>query len=447
MFAALHALAQRRDQVRGQAVLRLVALHVEQAHARQHRVLDGAFAQLELAVAARPGVVPAFQRRRGRSEHDRYAQLARAPYRQVARRVAQAFLLLVRGIVLLVDDDHLQVRQRGEDRQAGAEDDARAALVRGQPVQHALAFGQAAVQRRQHHAGEARADIPFQLGGQVDFGDQDQDLRVGFALQHLRTSLQVHLGLAAAGDAVQQDRREAGGAADGVGRFLLRGVQHRHRNRRGVVQRIVLVHLLQRAVQVDRGRHAQVLRQPWQGDLAQRTLVIVGGEGGQRQPLGGQGRQLAAHGKRILQLFRGYVGIVPDPDDEPDYFARAETDQRQLADRRLGPGLARPAVIEAAVEGGVEGDPEDAEAHQVGVRQGYPPRADRKHAFAGDACALHEVVDNFVNKLWIQGKKFVLCTRHARLRKKSNKFFRLNSITCELYLYTVVFVALSADCA
>jgi hypothetical protein len=50
--------------------------------------------------------------------------------------------------------------------------------VRGQPVQHALALGQAAVQGRQHHAGEARADIPFQLRRQVDFRDQDQDLRV-----------------------------------------------------------------------------------------------------------------------------------------------------------------------------------------------------------------------------------------------------------------------------
>jgi hypothetical protein len=59
--------------------------------------------------------------------------------------------------------------------------------------------------------------------------------------------------------------------------------------------------------------------------------------------------------------------------------------------------------------------------------------------FSQDASGLDEVVDNFVNKLWNKVEKFVLCTRHAGLRKKSNIFIRLISSTCVLYLFTVVF--------
>lgn len=66
--------------------------------------------------------------------------------------------------MLFVDDDQLELRQRGQNGQPGAQHDAGLALVRGQPVQHAFAFGQAAVQRGQHDAREARADIAFQLG-------------------------------------------------------------------------------------------------------------------------------------------------------------------------------------------------------------------------------------------------------------------------------------------
>ncbi len=285
LFAPFQAQAQRRHQRRRQAVLGLVALHVEQGHARQHGVAHGALAQFKLAVAARARVVPAFERGRGRSQHDGDGQLARAPHGQVARRVAQAFLLLVRGVVLLVDDDHLQLRQRGQDGQARAQHDARAALVGGQPMQHALAFGQAAVQGGQHHAGKARADIALELGREVDLGDQDQDLALGFAREHARASLQVDLGLAAARDAVQQHGREAGRRTDGVGRALLGRVQLRHVDGAGVMRGVGLGQLLDGAVERHGGPHAQVLGQAGQRHLAQRTLVVVGREADQRQPV------------------------------------------------------------------------------------------------------------------------------------------------------------------
>ena len=296
--------------MRSQAVFRLVALHVEDLDARQDGIFHRPFAQFQLAVAPRLRMVPAFQRGRGRTEHDGNLQLPGAPHGQVARRIAQAFLLLVGRVVFLVDDDQFQFRQGRQDGQPGAEHDARLALVGGQPVQHALAFGQAAVQGGQHDAGKARADIAFQLGRQIDFRHQDQDLRIVLARQHLSAGLQIHFRLAAARHAVQQGRLEALRAADGIGRFLLGGIQCRHVQRRAIVRIGQLGQLLDGAVQCHGGQHAQILRQTRQRHLAQRTLVVIGGEGGQRQPLLRQRRQLAAHGQHVLQFRGGHVGTA-----------------------------------------------------------------------------------------------------------------------------------------
>ena len=54
-------------------------------------------------------------------------------HREIARRIAKPFLLLVGGIVLLVDDDQAESRQRGEHRRTRADHDARLAAVRGAP--------------------------------------------------------------------------------------------------------------------------------------------------------------------------------------------------------------------------------------------------------------------------------------------------------------------------
>ena len=59
---------------------------------------------------------------------------------------------------------------------------------------------------RQH--GEARAEGGFELRCQVDFRHQHQRLRIGPRGQQVRQRMQIHLGLAAAGHAVQQERRE-----------------------------------------------------------------------------------------------------------------------------------------------------------------------------------------------------------------------------------------------
>jgi hypothetical protein len=100
----------------------------------------------------------------------------------MARRVAQALLLLVGGIVLLVDHDDRQLRQRGKHREPRAEHDPRAAAVRRKPVARPFALRETAVQGNDRGAverRETRAEGGLELRCEIDFGDEDQRLGVG----------------------------------------------------------------------------------------------------------------------------------------------------------------------------------------------------------------------------------------------------------------------------
>jgi hypothetical protein len=99
-----------------------------------------------------------------------------APDGQVARRIARAFLLLERRVVLLVDDDQPQARQRRKHRQPRAQHQVGLAQVRQQPVAQALRRRQAAVQADQHAARKARGKARFELRREVDLGHQHQHL-------------------------------------------------------------------------------------------------------------------------------------------------------------------------------------------------------------------------------------------------------------------------------
>ncbi len=78
----------------------------------------------ELHVAAVVHVMQRFQRRRGGAEHDGYARLLGADYREIARGVPEpTFVLLVRSIVLFVHDDDAEITYRCEDGRASAEHD------------------------------------------------------------------------------------------------------------------------------------------------------------------------------------------------------------------------------------------------------------------------------------------------------------------------------------
>ncbi len=163
LLAGGEGLADQSLQRRRKAAVQRPAAHVEALEARRLGAA-GAAGQAQQGVAALVGVVQAFQRGGGRAEQQRHALQARAHHRQVAGVVAQAFLLLVGRVVLLVDDDQPRILQRGEQRRAGADDDLRAALAGRLPGVQALAVGQPRVQQ-----GDARVEAPGEalqgLGG------------------------------------------------------------------------------------------------------------------------------------------------------------------------------------------------------------------------------------------------------------------------------------------
>ena len=104
--------------------------------------------------------------------------------------------------MLLVDDDEAEVDERREHRRARADDDAHLAARHGAVGEQPLPRRQPGVQDGDLLAGEAPLDARHRLAGEPDLGHQEQDRAAG--LQRRLRGLQVHLGLAAAGDAVQQ---------------------------------------------------------------------------------------------------------------------------------------------------------------------------------------------------------------------------------------------------
>ena len=83
--------------------------HVDQAHGRQCAAAN-ARGQAQPQIAALVRALPAFKRRRGRTQqHRRRFELA-AVHREVARRVAGPLLALERRVVLFVDDDQPEPR-------------------------------------------------------------------------------------------------------------------------------------------------------------------------------------------------------------------------------------------------------------------------------------------------------------------------------------------------
>lgn len=150
-----------------------------------------------------------------------------APYRQVPRGVPQTVLLLVRGIMLLVDDDESEIRHRRGDGHAGTKQDARIAFDRLQPGLKARPIREAAVQdckgMSATEVGEARSENAFQLWCQINLGHHKQHLPAH--VQDSPGSMEVDLRFAAAGDPPQQHHPVALHCGNCRGRRLLLIVQ------------------------------------------------------------------------------------------------------------------------------------------------------------------------------------------------------------------------------
>ena len=118
--------------------------HVDDGDCGQRPVEDAALEDHAL-VFARHRVVIALHRRRRRSEDDERARPLTADDGDVAAVVARALVLLVRGVVLLVDDNQADLFERREDGRPRADDDVDVAAADALPLIVTLAVGEAAV--------------------------------------------------------------------------------------------------------------------------------------------------------------------------------------------------------------------------------------------------------------------------------------------------------------
>ena len=161
---------------------------------------------MQALVAAAPRVDFGLDRGRRGGEHDRDFRDARAHHRHVAGVVVHAVLLLVGAVVLLIDDDQAEIGIRQEQRRARAHDDARLARRDRRPGARAHARRELRVPFGRAHA-EARGEAVEELRGERDLRHQDQ--RLPAAPDGFGDRLEIDLGLARAGDAVDQGRRIA----------------------------------------------------------------------------------------------------------------------------------------------------------------------------------------------------------------------------------------------
>ena len=134
--------------------------------------------------------------------------------------IADAVLLLERRIVLFVDDDEREPRQRREHRESRAEDEIGLARCSRAPMPQPFAGRKPAVHRHRPSAGQRFRDALRELRRQVDLRHEDQHLPAGG--DAFARGGEIDLGLAATGDALQQERRERSARfADRRDRMLL----------------------------------------------------------------------------------------------------------------------------------------------------------------------------------------------------------------------------------
>ncbi len=212
----------RLDRRLRQALVARVSLQVDENHARRARRARP-LRQRVRRIAPLGGILQRFERWRRRTQHDRHRRALCAQHAEVARRVAEAFLLLVGGVVLLVDDEHGELRQRREHGRARADDDARLAAVGAPPGVAALRSRE----RRMQDGGlgvEPPPETLDELRRQRDLGHEHQ--RLAARGDRRRDDAHVHLGLAAAGDAMEQmDGEPAARGEDRLDRAFLRRSQ------------------------------------------------------------------------------------------------------------------------------------------------------------------------------------------------------------------------------
>jgi hypothetical protein len=120
--------------------------------------------------------------------------------------------------VFLVDDNKPEFGHRRKHGRAGTDDELRGSVASSSPRDKPLDIGQARVQNGGIDA-QAIPEPRDELRRQPDLGYENEHLPAGS--NDVGHDAQVNLGLAAAGDAVEQERGETGLLANGVDGLLL----------------------------------------------------------------------------------------------------------------------------------------------------------------------------------------------------------------------------------
>ena len=129
-----------------------------------------------------------------------------AHHRHVAGVIAHAVFLFVGLIVLLIDNDETKIGIGQEQRRARADHDRDFAVGNGAPGAGALARRQFRMPLGRPGA-ETRGKTVEELGGQRNLRHENEALAA--AADRVRHRLEINLGLAGAGDAVEQSHRIA----------------------------------------------------------------------------------------------------------------------------------------------------------------------------------------------------------------------------------------------
>jgi len=140
--------------------------------------------------------------------------------------IARSFFLLVARFLFLIHNHEPQIFERSENRRTRPDHHASLAAPHAPPFARALNFTERAVKHRNVCAKPSPAK-PSHPQGQRDFRHQNQ--RRFVAREDRLDSPQIHLGLAAAGDAIQQAHAEHARfepASDFAQRALLIGVKN-----------------------------------------------------------------------------------------------------------------------------------------------------------------------------------------------------------------------------
>ena len=302
-------LGQKRRRER----IAALAAEVDDAHARHRRADPG---REDDPLERRPALGP---RRRAAVDRDRAFE-GGALRGHGARVVAGIGLLLVRRVVLLVDDHEPEVAHRREDRRPRADDDPRLAARDPVALVAPLGLPERRVEDRDRVA-EALPEPADRLRRERDLRHEHD--RAEPARERRLAGLEVDLGLAAPGRPDEQEMRGLRAVEPGDDPRDRRLLLRRQLGGRGLTgERLAL----------DRRRSLAARRPPQRRDELERArgrrAVVVGDP---EREVDERGRDLVEHlpGRREL-----------DPGGRLD--ADLDDDAARRAARRAAPGRSRP---------------------------------------------------------------------------------------------------------